>query len=184
MPIGPTLETERLILRPPEAADFEGFCEMMGDEEAARYLGGVQSRPVVWRSLAYMVGSWSLRGYSMWSVIEKSSGDWVGRLGPLYPEGWPAREVGWSLKPSAWGKGYATEGAIAAMDYVFETLGWDSVIHCIDKENIGSIKVAARLGSQFQRKVDAPDPYAGYVWDIYGQSAKDWQRNRAALVKS
>ena len=48
MPIGPTLETERLILRPPTAEDIPGFCEMMADEEAARYVGGVQVPHMVW----------------------------------------------------------------------------------------------------------------------------------------
>ena len=175
MAIGPTLETDRLILRPPEAQDLDGFAEMMADEEAARYVGGVMPRETVWRTLCTMTGAWTITGYSMWSVIEKSTGSWVGRLGPWYPEGWPDKEIGWGLSRSAWGKGYATEGAAAAMDYVFDTLGWTSVIHCIDTANLGSIKVAERLGSPRIGEAQGPPPFEHLNWDVYGQSAEDWR---------
>lgn len=175
MAIGPTLETSRLILRPPEAQDLDGFAEMMADEEAARFVGGVMPRSTVWRTLCTLTGAWSISGYSMWSVIEKSSGDWIGRLGPWYPDGWPGREVGWGLTRSAWGKGYATEGAAAALDYVFGTLGWDEVIHCIDDANTGSVKVAKRLGSALRGTANGPAPYEDLVWDIYGQTAEQWR---------
>src|SRR3712207_2646696 len=121
--LGPALETARLILRPPEERDLDGFAEMMADEEAARFVGGVQARAGAWRGMAAMAGSWALRGYGMFSVVEKESGLWVGRLGPWRPEGWPGPEVGWGLVRSAWGKGYATEGAAASIDWAFEALG-------------------------------------------------------------
>src|SRR5690606_16389669 len=89
---GPTLETERLILRPPALEDFDAYAAFMADEQATRFLGGVQSRSVAWRGFATLGGSWALLGYGMFSVIEKSSGRWVGRLGPWMPEGWPGTE--------------------------------------------------------------------------------------------
>ena len=66
--------------------------------------------------------AWALQGFSMFSVIEKASGDWIGRLGPWAPEGWPGTEVGWGIVRSAWGKGYATEGAAATIDWAFDTM--------------------------------------------------------------
>ena len=86
----------------------------------------------------------------MFSIIEKATGNWVGRLGPWRPNGWPGTEIGWGLARSAWGKGYATEGAAAAMDYVVDHLGWTEIIHTILPENTGSIKVAERLGSRYR----------------------------------
>lgn len=83
--LGPTLETARLILRPPTMADFEPWCAFSADEEAARYIGGVGTPPQVWRSMMTMAGAWALEGFSMFSVIEKESGRWVGRLGPWRP---------------------------------------------------------------------------------------------------
>ena len=113
MPDFPVLETERLILRCPEERDLDGFAEMMADEEAMRFLGGVKPRTEAWRTLAVLAGSCVIRGYTLFSVIDKASGDWLGRIGPWFPEAWPGTEVGWGLKRSAWGKGYAVEAATA-----------------------------------------------------------------------
>ena len=90
----PILETDRLILRAPVAEDFEPWAEFAADAETMRFLGGVQARSVAWRGLCTVVGAWTVRGFSMFSVIEKSSGRWVGRLGPWQPEDWPGTEVG------------------------------------------------------------------------------------------
>jgi RimJ/RimL family protein N-acetyltransferase len=79
--IGPTLETERLILRPPAQADFEAFATMAQEEETMRFIGGLAAPDAAWRSMASLTGSWVLLGYSMFSVIEKESGRWIGRLG-------------------------------------------------------------------------------------------------------
>ncbi|HEX7988605.1 MAG TPA: GNAT family N-acetyltransferase, partial [Stenotrophomonas sp.] len=68
------LETERLLLRPPAAEDFEAFSAFCADPQTMQHLGGVQPPSVAWRSLAALTGSWQLLGYSMFSVIEKSSG--------------------------------------------------------------------------------------------------------------
>ena len=180
MSIGPTLETERLLLRPPTQNDFDGFLAMGGEAETMRYLGGVKPRDAIWRQMATLAGAWSLLGFSMFSVIEKASGQWIGRLGPWQPGGdggnWPGTEVGWGLRASAMGKGYAQEGAIAAIDWAFDALGWDNVIHCIDKDNAPSIKLALRLGSQLQRRdVKLPAPLDDHMVDIYGQSRGNWK---------
>ena len=103
------LETERLILRPPRADDLDAWTEMMEDEEAARFIGGVAPRSVCWRQLMTMIGAWHAHGFAMFSVIEKASGRWVGRLGPWQPEGWPGPEVGWAIARECWGRGYAGE---------------------------------------------------------------------------
>ncbi len=79
---GPILETNRLILRPPQAEDFDGFCALAADPEASRFIGGVQPPAVVWRALCTITGAWSISGCSMFSVIEKETGQWIGRLGP------------------------------------------------------------------------------------------------------
>jgi RimJ/RimL family protein N-acetyltransferase len=181
--LGPTLETERLILRPPEARDFELWAAFAADEEAARHLGGPQARALAWRGMAIMTGAWTLRGFSMFSVIEKASGDWVGRLGPWQPEDWPGTEVGWGIARAHWGKGYATEGAIAAIDWAFDTLGWTEVIHTIDPGNLNSQAVAKRLGSTVLRQAELPPPFAGQVLDVWGQTRGAWAQNRGRLTR-
>lgn len=177
-PESPVLETPRLLLRPPALADFERWAELAADAEVTRYIGGLQARAVAWRSFAAMVGMWSLTGIAMFSVIEKASGRWVGRLGPWRPEGWPGTEVGWSLHRDAWGKGYATEGARAAIDYAFDVLGWDEVIHCIDPANTNSQRVARRLGSTLRGPVRLPAPFEGEPSEVWGQSRAQWRSRR------
>ncbi len=177
-PLGPTLETERLILRPPVGDDFDAWAEWMGDEEAMRHIGGVQSRPVAWRSMATFTGSWALHGFGMFSVIEKESGRWIGRLGPWSPEGWPGTEVGWGLARSYWGKGYATEGAAATMDWAFDTLGWTDIIHTIAPDNVGSVGVAERLGSANRGPGRLPPPFEHLPVDVWGQTREQWRSRR------
>lgn len=143
------IETERLILRDidPER-DFEAWARTMGDERTVRFTEGrVLDRARAWRHMAALIGHWQIRGYGFFSVEEKASGEWVGRVGPWYPEGWPAPEIGWTIAPEHWGKGYATEAARASLDYVFSTLGWPRVIHVILKGNDRSIAVAEKIGS-------------------------------------
>ena len=81
------LETPRLILRPPRLEDFDAWAVFQDDEIATRYIGGRQIRSTAWRTFMGMCGCWHMTGIAMFSVIEKSSGQWIGRLGPWYPEG-------------------------------------------------------------------------------------------------
>ena len=171
----PQLETARLLLRPPQLQDFDRWAEFAADPVATRFVGGVQPRAMAWRSMMTMAGAWALQGYCMFSVIEKASGRWMGRLGPYQPEGWPGTEVGWSLHPEAWGRGYASEGASAAMDYAFDVLGWDEVIHCIDPDNAPSQRVAIALGSQFRGPGRMPPPFDQAACEIWGQTRAEWR---------
>ncbi len=178
------LETDRLVLRVPALEDLDRWAEMMADPEAARFIGGVAPRNLVWRMIMQMHGAWSLTGVSMFSVIEKASGRWIGRIGPWQPEGWPGPEVGWGLHPAMWGKGYAVEAAAAAMDYAFDVLGWPRLIHCIEAENVRSKAVARRLGSRPQGETRMPPPFEHVVSEIWGQSREEWQRNRGRIGTS
>ena len=168
------IETARLLLRLPEASDLDGFASFAADEATMAHLGGVKTRSEVWRGLCELRGAWAIRGFSMFSVIEKATGRWVGRLGPWEPEGWPGTEVGWGLSREVWGKGYATEGATAAIDWAFNTLGWTEVIHTIEPANVASQKVAQRLGSTILRPAHMPAPFNNVI-DAWGQSREAWQ---------
>lgn len=176
----PTIETERLILRPTAPQDFEAWAAFMADADASKHVGGPQARTVAWRGFLSMAGAWAIQGYAMFSVIEKSSGRWAGRLGPWVPEGWPGKEVGWGLAREFWGRGYATEGATAAIDWVFDTLGWSDVIHCIAPDNAPSQAVARRLGSSVRARTNLPAPFEAVVVDVWGQSRDQWRARRAA----
>ena len=155
------IETERLVLRMFRESDTDAYAEMVADPEVMRFLGGNPlPRAEAWRNMAMVLGHWHLRGYGMWAVEEKESGEFVGRVGCWRPEGWPGLEVGWTLHRRFWGRGYATEAARSSMDYAFTMLDQTRVISLIDPENVNSIRVAERLGER-------PDG----EWEIAGKKA-------------
>jgi RimJ/RimL family protein N-acetyltransferase len=180
MNLGPTLETDRLILRPPCADDFDAWTAFMADAEAMRFLGGPQPPAGAWRSLVMMTGAWVISGFSNFSVIEKTSGHWIGRTGPWQPEGWPGPEIGWAFDRSAWGKGDATEAAQCCLDYAFDTLGWDRVVHPIAPANAASIAVAQRIGSTLLGPICLVLPHVEVLVDLYGQSRAEWDARRGS----
>jgi len=167
--------TPRLLLRVPRLEDLDPWAEMMADEETARFIGGVMPRAVTWRAMMTMIGAWHAAGFAMFSAIERGTGQWVGRLGPWMPEGWPGPEVGWAIVRGCWGRGYATEGAAATIDWAFDHLGWDRVIHSISPGNAASQAVARRLGSRNLGPGTLPAPYQDARIDIWGQSRDEWR---------
>lgn len=172
------IETERLLLRVPRIEDFPRYAELLADEEACRHIGGHQPIGGAWRRFLQMPGAWALQGFAMFSVIEKAGATWVGQIGPWRPYGWPGNEIGYTFHPDAWGKGYATESAVAAIDWAFANLGWDEIIHCIAPENVASQKVAKRLGSTLRGPGTLPAPHDGARVDIWGQTRAEWDVNR------
>jgi RimJ/RimL family protein N-acetyltransferase len=167
------VETERLVLRMLREDDFEAYARIFTDPEVTRYLGDGSplDRFGAWRSLAFNVGHWALRGYGMWAVEEKASGRLVGRVGAFYPEGWPDFEVGWALARDCWGKGYATESARCALAYAFTELGRDHVISLIHPANVASIRVAERIGERLERTSEL----FGRRVLIYGIDRRTWR---------
>ena len=173
------LETPRLLLRPTRREDFDPWAAFMADTESARFIGGAQSRSVAWRGFLTMAGAWHIQGFAMFSVIEKASGRWVGRVGPWQPEGWPGTEVGWGIVRDRCGLGYATEAATATIDWAFAALDWTEVIHTIDVDNVASQVVARKLGSRNRGRGQLPAPYSELVIDVWGQSKADWLARQA-----
>jgi RimJ/RimL family protein N-acetyltransferase len=172
------IETDRLSLRVPRIEDFDLWAEFMGDAEAARYIGGLQPPAICWRGMAQMTGSWALVGFGMFSVIERASGQWIGRVGPWMPHQWPGPEVGWGIVRSRWGRGYALEAATASMDFAVDVLGWADIVHTIHPENTLSQNLAKKLGSVNRGPGEMPPPYQDQPIDVWGQSAEQWRARR------
>jgi RimJ/RimL family protein N-acetyltransferase len=145
----PQLTTDRLLLRSFGPNDFEPYAEMMALPDVTRYLGEGHplSRAEAWRQLAMFTGHWVLRGFGLWAVEERGTGRFLGRIGCLEPEGFPAFEIAYTLAPAAWGKGYAREGAGAALRFARETLGRTAITSIIRPANVASIRVAQSLGA-------------------------------------
>jgi RimJ/RimL family protein N-acetyltransferase len=144
--IAPRLETERLILRAFEPRDVAPHLEMSADPEVQRFLGGARDAYGSFENLATHAGHWALRGYGNWAVERRDDGSFLGRVGLWEPPGWPGVEIGWKLARHAWGGGYATEAARAAIGWAFTALHQPELISLIHPDNVGSARVAERLG--------------------------------------
>src|SRR5262249_27534105 len=130
------------------------------------------TRAEAWRSMALMLGHWQLRGYGLWAVEDRASGVMIGRIGCWNPEGWPGLEGGWMLRRQYWGRGFATEGARAALCYAFTHLGSRHVISLIRAANAASIRVAERLGERLESRIELN----GHEALVYGVTREDWER--------
>src|SRR5438067_1621182 len=166
-----TLATARLVLRMFRESDLDAYAAICGDPEVMRYLApGPMTRAEAWRNMAMVLGHWQLRGYGLWAVEERGSGLLAGRVGCWRPEGWPGLEVGWTLRRSFWGRGYATEAARASVKYAFNELNQARVISLIAPENAASIRVAERLGERPRGEWEV----FGTRVIIYGIDREEW----------
>lgn len=161
----PTLETERLRLGPWHMRHVEPVGAILRDACAMRFTGGVNtSASAGFDKVAQRIGQWALRGFGPFAAERRDDGAFVGWIGPMYPPGWPEREIGWTLAREHWGQGYATEAARAALRYAYEHLGWTTAISVIDPDNTGSQGVAKRLGARLEKRDVAVAEFRADVW--------------------
>lgn len=152
----PTITTNRLVLRAFVQRDLEEYAAIVGDPEVTKYLGDghALSRDEAWRQMAVILGHWMMFGYGLWAVEERATGALIGRIGCQQPEGWPGFEIAYTLGRAYWGRGYAREGAGAALAYAREVHGRTSIISLIRPANAGSIRVAQSLGATLDGEVE------------------------------
>lgn len=141
----PTLTTERLTLRAPEAHDFEAYAAFRASERT-EFVGGPTPPALAWQQLCAIAGQWALRGYGRWIVADTSTAEPYGVVGLHHPVDWPEAEVAWTLFANGEGKGIAYEAALAARDYAYRVLGWTTAISLIDPANTRSVALGKRLG--------------------------------------
>ena len=146
------IETDRLILKPRTMNDLRPSVEMDIDPEVTKYIPGVWDGSCSHIAFleARIVKSYPL-GLGYWSVFTKENPlDFLGwvHLLPIQDDT-KTVEIGWRLKRSAWGEGYATEAAQAIFKYAFETIGFGRIVAYTHAENIRSKKMMERLGLQY-----------------------------------
>jgi RimJ/RimL family protein N-acetyltransferase len=154
----PTLETERLRLRPHRPEDLADCTAMWADASVTRYIGGRPfSREEVWARLLRYAGHWRWMGYGFWVIEERSSERFVGEIGladfkrDMEPPLNIVPEAGWALAPRAHGHGFATEALLKVASWNdLRTAG--SLTCVIHPDNSASIKVAAKCGFKEARR--------------------------------
>jgi len=154
------LSTARLVLRRWADADREPFAALNADPEVMRYFRGPLDRTASDAFADRIESSFDELGYGLWAVELRSSGEFIGFTGlarQTFPAHFtPAVEVGWRLGRSAWGNGYATEAARAALDFAFDVAGLEEVVSTTTRTNERSQAVMRRLGMTH----DAADDFA------------------------
>lgn len=156
----PTLETERLTFRAPQAQDFDAFAAFALSERA-HFVGGGPDKDIghAWRMLATIVGHWQLRGYGCFAVVRKDTGAVIGSMGPWHPEPVPQKELSWSVwDADAEGHGFAFEAITKIRHHAYTALGWDAAVSFIDAGNTRSAALATRLGCVVDVTQSGPHP--------------------------
>ena len=145
------LKTERLLLRQWRDTDRAPFAAMNVDPEVMEHFHTTLTRGQSDEFVDRMIAQLDEHGWGLWAVEVVATGEFIGFVG-LWPIGFDPflgreqREVGWRLKRSAWGHGYASEAATEALRHAFCELGWDEVVSTTAVTNVRSQAVMARIG--------------------------------------
>jgi RimJ/RimL family protein N-acetyltransferase len=185
-------ETDRLILREWGEGDGDRFYEVMNTPAVMRHLGGVQDRAGWNAASGRILGYQRDFGHTFWLVERKSDGELLGFCGlkrvnapgASFPG---AMEIGWRLRETAWGKGYAKEAAIASLDLAFDRFGAPHVVALTALGNRSSQGLMARLGMSRREDLDFTDQRFPTDSDVNPQivfriDAEDWPAARAAAI--
>ena len=145
-----TLRTPRLLLRPWREEDADAFAAMFADPKVMEFLGPAQDRAAIDAAIARIAAHFAAHGFGWWAVEAPGVAPFIGWIGLAVPRFdapfMPAVEVGWRLASAHWGKGYATEGARAALRAGFTTFGLDEIVAFTVPANARSLRVMERLG--------------------------------------
>lgn len=171
-----SLSTERLRLNRATESDLEEFAEKIyRDAEVMRTLPGGKACPLdeaMERSRRSLIAGWEERGLGPWVMREKASGALVGRAGLKHWFDSDEVEVLYALTPDRWGRGYATEAAVASVDVGFRILGLQRIIAGVVPENLGSVRVIEKLGLTWFERIEI----AGLIADRYELFRANWLR--------
>lgn len=143
------IETERLWLRPLDDGDVDALRGVWGDPEVMRYCGGAGDEERLRRAVHSCKACQAERGYSPFAVVEKLGGRLIGTSGFKSMDDPEGVELIYHFTPAVWGRGYATEAARAALDWLRKTLPLRYVEASIDPRNGSSRNVLLKTGFVF-----------------------------------
>ncbi|MCV3271783.1 GNAT family N-acetyltransferase [Roseobacter sinensis] len=158
MQAAPTLTTARLTLRMPKATDLPAYTAYCASERS-RFVRGPFTAQEAFDKFAAIIGHWTLRGFGRY--VMEYEGRAIGHVGPLAVVTDTPPELTWTLWDGTFeGRGFATEAAQAVKTHLFEDLGWPEMLVLVQPENIGSRRIAEKVGAR-KTDEDAPAWYPG-----------------------
>ncbi|MEM9035893.1 MAG: GNAT family N-acetyltransferase [Actinomycetota bacterium] len=180
------LLSDRLLLRRWREGDREPFAQINGDPEVGRWLAGTLDRAASDALLDRIEASWERDGFGLFAVEVVGGPSLIGFVGLSSPSFdahfTPAVEIGWRLSPAAWGRGYATEGALKVLEFGFDAVGLDEVVSFTTVTNTASTKVMERIGlhrdpaDDFDHPALDGHPLQPHV--LYRLAASEWREGR------
>ncbi|MDJ0843293.1 GNAT family N-acetyltransferase [Crocosphaera sp.] len=152
--------TARLKLREWKEADKEPFFELNSDPRVMEFMPKLLSKEESDRLVERIQARFKEDGYSFWAVELIENETLIGLMGLSIPKFdsffTPCVEIGWRLAYDYWGKGYATEGAKASLNYGFHELGLSEIVSFTVPQNIRSRRVMERIGMHYVGEFNHP----------------------------
>jgi len=150
------IETERLILRNMLPTDVDGMFELDSDPEVHKYLGNkpFKSKSQSEEIINGIMEQYKEFGIGRWAMVNKQTNEFIGwsglKLNTITFNGYTNFfDVGYRIIKRFWGKGYATESSIAALNYGFKTLKLDTIYAITEKGNEASHRVLLKIGLNY-----------------------------------
>ena len=139
--------TERLTIRELTLDDVDDLFEILGDPIAMEHYPAAKTRPETKSWIRWAVHSYAGNGFGLWAIERTADGAFLGDCGPMLQpvEGELVPEIGYHVVPREWGRGYATEAALACREIVLGRLGFDRVVSIVAPENLASRRVAEKV---------------------------------------
>lgn len=176
------IETARLLLRDLEEDDVHGMFELDSDKEVHTYLGNkpVKTLEEAKKNIDFIRIQYRENGIGRWAVEEKATGDFVGWSGfKLITEPINGREMyydlGYRFIKRAWGQGYATETALASLEYGFTQLGQSNIYGMADIEHASSNRILQKIGMMKVNEFT----YEDIVHNFYQISKDAWKKQKS-----
>ncbi|EBA12345.1 GNAT family N-acetyltransferase [Roseobacter sp. CCS2] len=165
----PTLQTERLSLRPYQRSDFDTYAAFMASDRAV-HMDGPLDRDTAWTWFTNDVATWALYGFGTLAV--EMDGKLAGGVGLVHPPHYPEPECGWFIYDGFNGMGLAAEAGRAIIDHTFATTNLASIVSYIGERNAASIRVAESLGARLDPDAPAPEEEGTLVYRHTRNSAQ------------
>ena len=183
------IRTERLLLRNWRPDDAEPFAAMNADARVVEHLPAALTRAQSDDLVARIEAHTEKHGFGLWAVEIPGTAPFAGFLGlgvPRFEASFtPCVEIGWRLAAEHWGRGYATEGALAALAFGFESLDLGEIVSFTSTENVRSRRVMEKLGMEWDPADDfdhpvLPEGHRLRRHVLYRLGRESWKRGRPA----